>query len=227
MRTPLLFALPSLVFGLVLGGAALADETDNQAWLNATGQYRLNGRLLLWAEAQGRFGEDASRLTQSIIRPGLGWQAAPKVSLWAGYARITNHQPGKDQAEDRLWQQALWNIGPMLGGTVTSRSRLEQRWVDGGGDTGWRVRQFLKYERPFRPGGDASLVLTSETFVALNDADWGARSGFDQMRNFVGVGLSVAPKMRVEAGYLNQYINRPGDNDRMNHIASVSLLKRL
>ncbi len=208
--------------------AALADDTDDQAWLNVTAQQRLSGKLLLWAEVQGRFGEDASRLTQSIIRPGLGYEVSPKVQLWAGYGYITNHAAsGPDQTEDRLWQQASWTVGKVAGGTFSSRSRLEQRWVDGGDDTGWRVRQFFKYDRPLKPGGDASLVLTSETFVATNDADWGARSGFDQMRNFAGVGFSVAPKARLEIGYLNQFINRTGSNDRINHIASVSLLKRL
>ena len=216
-----------LLAAAALATPALADESDLQAWGNFTGQYRLSGKLLGWAEVQGRFGDDASRLSQSIIRPALGWQAAPKVSLWAGYGRITNHRPGKDQAEDRLWQQALWNVGPVLGGAVTSRTRLEQRRVDGGDDTGWRARQFLKYERPFRPGGDKTLVLWNETFVALNDANWGARSGFDQTRTFAGVGLSVAAKTRVEIGYLNQYINRVGPNDRVNHIASVSVFKRL
>ena len=46
------------------------------------------------------------------------------------------------------------------------------------------------------------------------------------MRNFAGVGFSVAPKARFEVGYMNQYLNRPGPNDRMNHIASTNLFVR-
>lgn len=213
--------------GLALAGPALAHETDNQAWGNFTSQHRLNGKLLGWVEVQGRLGDDARRLNQSIIRPALGWQAAAKVSLWTGYGHITNHRPGKNQGEDRLWQQALWDAGAVLGGKVTSRSRLEQRRVDGGSDTGWRARHFLKYERPFKGGGDASLVLWNEVFVALNDTDWGARAGFDQMRNFGGVGLSVTPKTRIEIGYMNQYVDHAAPRDRVNHIASVSFFKRL
>lgn len=223
----LAFATAVLALGLAAALPVLADDSDVQAWGNFAGQYRLSAKLLLWAEAQARFSEDTGGLAQSILRPALGWQAAPKATLWAGYGRITNHRPGRDQGEDRLWQQAIWNVGPALGGQVTSRSRLEQRWVDGGGDTGWRVRQFLKYERPVGNGGDTSMVLWNETFVGLNDADWGARAGFDQMRNFAGVGLSIAPKVRAEIGYINQYINRPGSNDRVNHIASITFLKRL
>lgn len=226
MRISPFIALSSAAFALALAAPALADDTDTQAWAAFTGQYRLSGKLTGSAEFQGRFGDNVGALRQSIVRPSLGWQAAPKVSLWVGYGRITNHRPGKDQAEDRLWQQVLWNVGPALGGNLTSRSRLEQRWVDGGADAGWRLRHSLKYERPLRAGGGAALVLWNETFVALNDADWGARSGLDQTRNFAGVGLSVTPQTRVEIGYLNQYINRPGPNDRMNHVASVSFVAR-
>ncbi|MBN9320161.1 MAG: hypothetical protein BGN86_09615 [Caulobacterales bacterium 68-7] len=216
---------------LTLATPALADDHDRQAWGNVTYQGPVNGKLMLWLEGQGRFGDNAGRLTQSIIRPGVGWQVAPRLSLWAGYGRITNHNPGNNQSEDRLWQQALWNVGKLGDAAITSRTRLEQRQVEGGDDTGWRVRQFLKYDRPFTPGaapGGAapSLVLTSEAFFALDDTDWGARSGFDQIRNFAGVGFSVAPKARFEIGYMNQYINRAGDNDRMNHIASVNLFGR-
>jgi hypothetical protein len=208
--------------------AARADDSDHSAWFNITanGPLRDGGRLLGWAEVQGRFGEDVSRLSQSIIRPGLGWQATQTLQLYGGYARVTNHNEGPDVGEDRVWQQLSWSGAQFAGGVISTRTRLEQRWVETGDDTGWRLRQFLKFNRPFRKGGDASLVLSSETFLAFNDTDWGARAGFDQMRNFAGVGFSVAPKARFEVGYMNQYLNRPGPNDRMNHIASTNLFVR-
>ncbi len=226
-RATRILALAPLAGALALAAQpARADEHDAQAWLNVTVLGPVSGKILAWAEVQGRFGDDASRLSQSILRPGVGYQISPRVSLWAGYGRITNHNRGPDVGEDRLWQQLLWNAGTIAGGAVTSRTRLEQRFVEGGSDTGWRVRQFVKFNRPLRKGGDTSFVLTSETFIALDDADWGARAGFDQIRNFAGVGFSVTPKARIELGYLNQYIDRPGPNDRMNHIASASLLAR-
>jgi hypothetical protein len=207
-------------------GAARADVHDAQAWLNVTGSGPVHGKLLAWAEVQTRFGEDLGRLSQTIVRPGVGYQLSKSLQLYVGYARVTNHNPGPDVGEDRLWQQLSWSGAPLAGGTLSTRTRLEQRFVETGRDTGWRMRQLVKYNRPFRPGGDTSLVLTSEAFVALDDADWGARSGFDQLRNFAGVGFSVAPQARIEAGYMNQYIDRAGPDDRMNHIASANLLVR-
>ncbi len=218
--------------GLAMAAALLAmspahaDIRDAQGWLNVTGFGPVRGKLLAWAEVQTRFGEDVSRLSQSIIRPGLGYQVSKSVQIYAGYGRITNHTPGPDVGEDRLWQQLSWSGAPIAGGVISTRSRLEQRFVESGSDTGWRLRHWTKFNRPLRPGADLALVLTSEVFVALDDTDWGARSGFDQMRNFAGVGFTVAPKARIEAGYMNQYINRIGSNDRMNHIASANLFVR-
>lgn len=205
---------------------ARADTDDGQAWLNLTVQGPVKGKLLAWAEVQGRFGDDVSRLSTSILRPGVGYQLSRDVSVWVGYARVTTHNPGADIGEDRIWQQVSWNAGQVLGGSFSTRTRLEQRLLENGTDTGWRLRQFVKYSRPFRKGGDTALVATSELFVALNDADWGARAGFDQIRNFAGVAFSVSPKARMEFGYLNQYINRPGPDDRVNHAAAVNLLAR-
>jgi hypothetical protein len=222
-----LLALAPLTLAMALAARpARADTRDNWVWLNVTAQGPVSGKILAWAEVQGRFGDDASRLSQSILRPGIGYQLSPRVSLWVGYGRITGHNRGKDVGENRLWQQLSWNAGEVAGGALTTRTRLEQRFVNTGSDTGWRLRQLVKFNRPLRKGGDTSFVLTSETFIALDDADWGARSGFDQTRNFAGIGFTVAPKTRLEVGYLNQYINQAGANDRMNHIGSASLLAR-
>jgi hypothetical protein len=213
---------------MLAASPAMADESDFSAWLNVTGSGPVHGRILAWAEVQGRFQDDASRLRQSIIRPGIGYRLTPKLDVYVGYGRITNHNPGpaEDIGEDRLWQQLSWAGTEVAGGTLSTRSRLEQRWVEGGGDTGWRFRQLFKWNRPFRKGGDTSFILNSETFFALNDADWGARSGFDQSRNFAGVGFSVSKTARLELGYMNQFINRAGPDDRMNHVAQTNLLVR-
>lgn len=226
MPAPARLLVAALALGLLAATPALADDHDAQAWGNVTWQGPVSGKLLLWAEAQERFGDDVGRLSQSILRPGVGWQASKTVQLWAGYGRITNHNRGADVSEDRTWQQLSWNAGQVGGGTLTTRTRMEQRWVETGSDAGWRLRQLVKYSRPVKPGADLHLVAISEVFFALDDTDWGARSGFDQVRNFAGVGFSVAPKARLEVGYMNQYIERPGPNDRMNHIASFNLLGR-
>ncbi len=69
--------------------------------------------------------------------------------------------------------------------------------------------------------------MSSELFWALNDTDWGARSGFDQVRSFGGVEVPVGGKSTLELGYLNQTINDPGGQRRMNHGVSIAAFIRL
>jgi hypothetical protein len=215
------------VLALTGASGARADQQDVSAWLNVTYQIRIDGPWMAWAEAQGRFGEDVGRLSQSILRPGLGYEIRPGLIAWAGYARINSFNATSQVGEDRFWQQLSWTVGKVFDGTLSSRTRLEQRLLQNGKDTGWRARELVRYEHPFFEGSDMSVVFTSETFMALNRADWGARSGFDQIRNFIGIGFTPFPSARLELGYMNQYIERPGPVNRSNHILSFNLLGRL
>ena len=55
---------------------------------------------------------------------------------------------------------------------------------------------------------------------------WGVRDGVDQWRTFLGIGFPVLPRARLEPGYLNQRVFRPGI-DRTNHVLSATLFVRL
>ncbi len=70
------------------------------------------------------------------------------------------------------------------------------------------------------------LVAYDEIFIAFNDTDWGAQSGFDQNRLFAGLGWQFQKGINVEAGYLNQFVRRRGRDNLMNHILSLNLLLR-
>ena len=50
----------------------------------------------------------------------------------------------------------------------------------------------------------------------------GQRTGFDRLRSFVGVSVPVSRTMRLEPGYMNEYVNGRPD-DHANHIASVTM----
>jgi hypothetical protein len=92
---------------------------------------------------------------------------------------------------------------------------------------GWRLREMLRYEKPLKPGTNAvNALIYGEGFVALNNTDWGAKGGFDQMRSFVGAELGLGGASTAEVGYMNQYIKQPGGNARVNHIASITLFFR-
>jgi hypothetical protein len=127
--------------------------------------------------------------------------------------------------EHRSWQQLLWK-GPLAEFGVQSRTRLEQRWVDGDGEAGWRFRQFVKITRGLGSAERFGLATYDEVFFDLNDTSAGQDTGFTQNRFFVGPYVKVGPKRRlvVELGYLNQFIRRDGGSDSINHLVNLNLL---
>ena len=182
------------------------------------------GRFRWWLDVQPRFVGDVSGMQQGLFRPGIGYVLGAQTTAWLGYARIrTKSENGSVRSEDRIWQQLWWK--PRIGSVdFQSRTRLEQRFLDTGSGAGWRFRQFFKASWDFPGQSRFGLAAYEEAFVDLNDTNWGQRSGFSQNRVFVGLGLKLGDQKRskLELGYLNQYLSRPG-SDRMRHILSANL----
>lgn len=220
----LLGVVACLMFGLSFVAASPTYADDNQGWtaLFVNGPVT-DGKLLLWFDGHARFRDDAEELGVTIFRPGVGWRVSDRLSLWGGVARVTVHIDGPDIDEDRIWQQATYSLGSPFGGSLSGRSRLEQRFRDDqGDDTGWRFRQFVRWARPIE-GTKFGWLVWNELFWGLNDADWGQRDGFDQNRLLLGITWQFNPRMRIEAGYLNNILDTPGGSDRTNHNVSVGL----
>jgi hypothetical protein len=216
---PLIACLPTL--------AAAGPIEDQQIWVNVTAMGSLTDRLIYFAELQPRTGDGAERVSQVLMRGAVGWKFSNAVSLYGGYAHV--EQPvrnGRDTNEERGFLQLTWQMGEIAGGGLSTRTRLEYRTLSTGDDSGWRVRSMIRYVRPLT-GPDAPRALVwAEPFVALNDTDWGARGGFDQLRSFVGLEIPLPGKSTVEAGYLNQAVNAAGPRNRMNHVASLTVFIR-
>jgi hypothetical protein len=201
---------------------------DFQTWGNVTATGSLGvispnlQKMKYWLEGQGRFGNDTSQFSQGMLRAGLGYAVAEKVSVWLGYAFIPTDEPFAKKAfdEHRIWQQVLWS-DKFAGVTLTSRSRFEQRFMQTGSDVGWRFRQLFKASVPV--AYDFSLVASDEYFANINKTNFGADDGFDQNRAFVGVGYNFNQNIKTEVGYMNQYIRKANAPDRQDHILSVNL----
>jgi hypothetical protein len=224
-----MIARPASCFALMLAASpapALAAE-DGQIWTSFTASGPVSGDFALWADVQLRFGDDASRLTQSVYRLGAGYAPSADVAFYAGYARSISHREnGPDQLENRLWQQAGYPLGRFGNVQLSGRTRIEQRMVEGADDTGWRLRQQVKVMVPIARDGRIRFAASAELLYNLDSTDWGARAGMDQFRSFVGVNLPLRPGLAVEFGYLNQIQSRSGGPDQMNHIAQAAFSYR-
>lgn len=217
------------LFAALVGAAPAAADEDFHTWgaIVATGP--LSTALpdaRFWLEGQGRFDDDSSRFNQGIVRAAFGHAFTSRAVLWAGYAYIPTHPPGSgnNTVEHRPWQQFTWRAAaPFAGLTMSTRTRLEQRFVEGGAETGWRFRQLIKLTRPMVTDERMYLALWNEVLVNLNSTDWGAGDGFDQNRVFAGLGIQLAPGWVTEVGYMNQYIARDRRADASNHVLSLTL----
>jgi len=217
-------ALWALVF-LTLAPRAMA--VDDQVWfaLSANGPMQEDSRLLLWFDAHARYRDGATDLGVTIIRPGIGWQVTDTTKAWAGYARVVGRRNnGPNVEEDRAWEQLTYSVVDLFGGSVTGRTRLEQRYIDGADDTGHRLRQSLRWTRPIG-ASDWSWVAANEIFINLNNTDYGADTGYGQNRVYAGLGWKPVPGLGFEFTYLNNHIDNPlGDNAKNNNFTvSMSL----
>jgi hypothetical protein len=182
-------------------------------------------KLLWFMDLQARFFDATDGYGQSIVRPALGWAFTEELSAYLGYGWIRDSPAqGKDRDEHRIFQQLTWNhrFEPI---DFQSRTRLEQRLVETGDDTGWRFRQLIKLTWPIPGLERLALAGYDEIFLNFNDTDWGAESGFDQNRLFLGPQWTFDSKGRVkgELGYLNRYTHKKNADDGMDHIVSVNL----
>lgn len=216
------------LFAASEGRSQTLDDTG--LWFAAFGNGKFesldeDSDLRWWFDTHYRLRDDTNGFNQSIVRPGLGYAIAEEQALWAGYAWIrTSPIAGDDFDEHRFWQQ--WTATPSSGPwRFLHRSRFEQRWVETGNDVGLRWRQLARAQKILSDCPQWSLVTWDEIFFHLNDTDWGATTGLDQNRAFIGLGYQRSSQHhgRIEAGYLNQFINRrEGGVDSMNHILSLN-----
>ncbi len=236
MRPSIASARSSAAVAIAIAAASpffaspLAAQTkdDGEIWTALVLQGKLGAkdtpleRWRLWLDLHDRQRDEGERLDTAIVRPGIGYALTDRITVHAGYAAVWTDAARRDtQLENRVWQQVVWMI-PVGDLNVQSRTRLEQRFNETDGDTGWRLRQMVKTTVPLTADKRTFVSVWDELFWDLDDTDWGQRQGFRQNRAFLGLGrfLDEGKKFGVEGGYLNQWIDKPGE-DRMNHCLSI------
>ncbi len=212
-----------LVAGFLLWGPVFCfagPETiqDFRLWTPVYVNFPISGPVKGYLEANPRFSDDASQINQLLLRPAIGYQLTPTISLWQGYAWVANYEPTYKQ-EHRIFQQLIYN-NKFSTFTLFSRSRLEERWIQDAIGTAVRARTMLRGTFPL-PGSPAlAIAVYNEIFVNLNTIRLGPEAGFEQNRFFLGLNYTFSPNINVDAGYQLQIINTPlsGTVNQANHI---------
>ncbi len=197
-----IFAFTLLV---LLSNSSFANISDFGAWSGTFTHIRLSQEspFALYSELQTRVQQDlvASRGNRMLFRTGLRYTLNPAWSITLGHAWTPNLSPFKN--ENRIWQQAQTQsrFGSWL---FMSRTRFEQRWIEGIQSTSHRFRELIRFNYELNP--DFSIASWDELFINLNQPQANTRLGFDQNRAFLGINIGIGGKTRLETGYMHNHI---------------------
>ncbi len=186
-------------------------ENDFQLWnvLLVTGSFS-DKDSLYWLEAQTRFGEDVSTLSQTVLRTAIGQKLSDKSSAWVGYAWFYTSAPlaQPPNEENRIWEQLIWKKNfPEL--VFSSRTRLEQRFFRNNDNVGWRFREAISLKKPIHQLKGTFLFAMDELFINLrNPVDDRFSPVIDQNRVYLGIEQQLNPSLAINILYLNQRTNR-------------------
>lgn len=206
---------------LVLAPApALAQQTDQQLWLQTNASVELGNDDKVTLEAIGRFSERAEGFSHAEAGMLYTRKLKNGIELSFGYRHVEDWNKGVALPnEERLRQMVLVPFGS----GVSGRLRFEQRFNSTGPEIGFRLRPRIGFETPLGDGG-IKLFATQEHFLNLNTTRWSQRGGYERMRNAVGLSIPLGGKLRGEVGYLNQYrFGRGGRRDQMDHALTITV----
>lgn len=199
-QTPSDFAIWSAVF---FTGQLYADEPSPTFWFDGHARRSDNGTVV-------------------IMRPAFGGALTPWASLWLGYAWVPEWTDltGERTDEHRVWQQIIFDANQVPGLVMQSRTRFEQRFLNGFSGAAHRFRQFVRVN--YRPSAKLPVAVAfwDELFIGMSSAGW-AKRGFDQNRAFLGLAVhAVDGRLRVEVGYLNVVITR--EQRSLSHVLALN-----
>ncbi|MEN2786666.1 DUF2490 domain-containing protein [Sphingomonas qilianensis] len=216
--------LPARIYSIVaasvtvLAMPAQAQQHDAQLWTQVNVNLPVTKQVKVTLEQIARFSDRQDGLFQTEYGVLLGLRVAEGIELAAGYRRVGAHNGNTGANENRLRQQVVGTFG-----RVTTRFRLDERFNPRGNEIGVRIRPLLRYNHPLRATGLA-LFASHESFILPNSTAWGQRSGYERMRNILGITVPLGRVMAADIGYLNQFRPaRAAARAQMDHALSLQL----
>ena len=218
---------------LAASGQTTQENTGWFAWFNS---YRFSQRWGLHFDGQVRSADDWGYVRTLLLRPGITYFFDAKNSATLGYAYIESYnrlpEPSKNTlTENRIWEQYIYaaKLGQVF---LQNRFRLEQRFIERQTNNVFaqRLRYFVrviiplsKQKSSFNMGFYAAVQ--NEIFLNVQNKQDINNSLFDQNRVYGAIGYRFNPKVDLEAGYMNQYVNGM-TTDLSNNIIQMALYTR-
>lgn len=176
------------------------------------------------AEFQPRWMDGLKNTQAVILRGTVLYRWSPEWRVGLGYGMMPQFLPST-RNESRLFEQLEWKPSLPIPESISfvSRTRFEQRWLEGGEPVGWRLREKLQVSwMPSRVG----LYTWNEIFWNLNAVSKNVPSGFDQNRFSLGARYQHQ-QTTLEAGYLLQAVRNASGYTSWNAGVVLSMLINL
>lgn len=145
------------------------------------------------------------------------WYGRPVASGLTLAGGVEQRWTGRVQ-EQRLLQQLSYRTG-----ILRSRTRIEQRFVEGDDLMGVRLRQRLGVSVPLDRSERLALVANAEGFFTLRSTTRAGQTGLTGMRTLIGAEYEISDRVEVGLGYLRAQEIRRGAIDRVGHAPLLSL----
>ncbi|MGH8477762.1 MAG: DUF2490 domain-containing protein [Methylococcales bacterium] len=179
----------------------------------------------IWLEGQSRWDDNWNHWYQGMVRAAIGYSLSERATIWAGYTWLPTQNVGKSYVSQQDVWPAFRYVLPTDSGTFMFRTMVESNFLPGNdGNVRVRPRQMIRFMHPLEIEPRLSLIAWDEVFVRVNSTRSGGQSGFDQNRAFTGLAWNIAPDVRMEFGYLNQYLDDAKHRkNTMHHLIMGSL----
>lgn len=209
---------------ILLPLAGIAQESNLGNWLIYIGNKKINSQWNLHHEVQYRNYNAIGDMEQLLLRTGIGHNLTENnnnLLLGYGFIQSQNYVTGMAEKvtvnEHRIFQQfitkqAIGKVG------VQHRYRFEQRWVENQ-DFKLRFRYFLAVNVPIHQFDDTGRSLYASAYNEIFINNTGTK--FDRNRLYGGLGYRLSSKLRLELGYMNQFLNN-ANRDQVNVIMFLS-----
>ncbi|RYD71567.1 MAG: DUF2490 domain-containing protein [Sphingobacteriales bacterium] len=217
--------------------ARIKDQNTN-AWFMYFGDHNLTQKWGIHTEAQIRRAEIVETWQQLLLRGGINYNFSKNLMGTLGYAFVQTHPYGDFPVseafpEHRIYEQLQFKNKENKVGLL-HRYRLEQRWVKPAGKDTFvytnRVRYMFRAVLPLtkRAAADTGFYLAAYDEVFVNFGKNVQFNIFDQNRLGFALGYKFSKNIALEAGYLNQIIQKAnGKILEYNHTLQLGLTYNL
>ena len=213
--TPHRRRLGSALLGIVLlavACSARADQDDAALWIVNQVSVPVSERWSVNLMTQARIIREIGTYERSVVRPWVAVKLPWNFEAAVGYDAHLFENP-RSLLESRGWQRLGYEHD---WGRFKTQVHFwqEERFIEGDDEVAWRSRFLVGATVPLPYS--LTGVVRNEFFINLNKTDRIRDLGLGENQFFAGFRRRVTPWLRVDVGYLMQFLERP-DRDVYNH----------